>query len=753
VTDRVPDVPESLQRLARVPHLAIALDLDGTLIPFRATPQLTRVDGLALEILRALASAPGTCVAVVSGRPRDDLDRLLGECTDVWLAAEHGVWTRDASGWRALELKGAPPDAIERSLADIARASEGALVERKRWSVCLHYRNVAPSDQEGLVVEAMDAIDSWMREHDEYELLEGASVLEVRLKGAHKGRAIEWLRARTDPGARILALGDDVTDEDAFDALGPDDVAIAVGRPDHPTRAEIRLRSSEQVRAFLVWLARARTGPADAAELALSGAQPSARAIARDAELVVMSNRLPSEEGQDERTRRVGGLVSGVESALAAWRGIWLGWSGRQHEGEARLAIDEEASPPRAAFDLRAEWHALYYNGFANRALWPVLHGFIGRATFREADWVAYQRVNELFAEHAGRLAARNAAIWAHDYHLLLVGHALRARGHRGPIGHFLHVPFPPLDVIEIVPRVQQLIESMLSFDLLGFHTRRYADNFVHAASALTGAVVREEGLHWRGRTTRVGVFPLGVDIADFEPDEEARDGVLDPAELHAALRGPGDQKRTLVLGVDRLDYSKGIPERFDGFARMLELYPEWRGKVSLLQVAVPSRQDVPEYARQRREIETAVGRINGEHGEAHWVPVRYVYRSYARPSLARLYRAAAVGLVTPLRDGMNLVAKEYVAAQDSSDPGVLVLSRFAGAADELDAAILTNPYDREALANDLRSALAMPREERIARHERLRAVIGRNRPRDWAEAFLRELAWTRDARVGLSDA
>jgi trehalose 6-phosphate synthase len=274
----------------------------------------------------------------------------------------------------------------------------------------------------------------------------------------------------------------------------------------------------------------------------------------------------------------------------------------------------------------------------------------------------------------------------------------------------------------------------MLEYDLVGFHTRRYAANFTRCAEELLTASPVERGVRWRGREVRVGAFPLGIDAAPFEePDDDGGENEI--AALHEALCG-----MKLVLGVDRLDYTKGIVERLLAFGRFLELYPEWRGQVVFVQVAVPSRADVPEYAEQRRTIETLVGRINGEHGEAHWVPVRYVYRSYGRSQLARLYRTAHVGFVTPLRDGMNLVAKEYVAAQDAADPGVLLLSSFAGAADELEGAILTNPHDRDGMARDLARALAMPLPERVARHSPMIKTVRHNTPELWAAAFLDEL-------------
>ncbi|UJR80835.1 trehalose-phosphatase [Sandaracinus amylolyticus] len=727
--------PKLLETIARAPHVALILDLDGTLIPFAATPAQAIVDPPTRELVSGLAGTPGVSVAVVSGRKRDELDARLGDVAGVLLAAEHGAWRRDERGWAQLELHGADPAPIERTLRRLARPHEGALVERKTWSVTLHFRRVPESAREALIVEASDAIETWALHHPEYELLEGDQVLEVRHRGAHKGSAVEWVRGHVPPGTLFVALGDDRTDEDTFAALHDDDVAVLVGNADRPTRAKARLDDPRAVRSFLRTLLRARQEVDPSGELAFP--RPLPRGARDGTSLLVLSNRLPdapsAAAGESERARNVGGLVSGLAPALAARGGVWLGWSGGRRPGALELAVDETSSPVRASFDFHPEWHARFYNGFANRSLWPIFHGFPGRARYDESEWRAYVEVNDVFGEMATRLVSPGGTVWVHDYHLLLVAASMRARGHHGPLGLFLHIPFPALDLFETIPWSRALMDGMLAFDLVGFHTRRYAQSFVRCAEELARATATASGVRVDGREVRVGVFPLGIDAAPFEEIDAASEGEI--AELQVALRG-----RKLVLGVDRLDYTKGIVERLDAFGRMLELHPEWRGRVSMLQVAVPSRADVPEYAEQRRAIETLVGRINGEHGEAHWMPVRYVYRSYGRGQLAALYRAADVGYVTPLRDGMNLVAKEYVAAQDPTSPGVLLLSRFAGAADELEGAILTNPHDRDGMARDLVRALEMPVEERIARHAPMLERVRRSTPEVWADAFLREL-------------
>jgi trehalose 6-phosphate synthase len=301
----------------------------------------------------------------------------------------------------------------------------------------------------------------------------------------------------------------------------------------------------------------------------------------------------------------------------------------------------------------------------------------------------------------------------------------------------FQHIPFPGPDIFFLLPWAQALLEAMLAFDLIGFHTAGYVDNFLRCMASLPGARVDGNSVTHGDRVVRVGAFPLGIIPGEFqEPADAAASD-----EIAGLMRAIGPAR--MVLGVDRLDYTKGIPERIRAFGSMLEQFPEWRRKACFVQVSVPSRADVPEYAEQRSSVENIVGRINGEYAEADWVPIRYLYRSYGRSQLSELYRAADVGYVTPLRDGMNLVAKEYVAAQDPKRPGVLLLSRFAGAAEELRDALITNPWDAEGTARDLDRALRMSADERLRRHAKLLEVISKTTALTWAETFLAALAST----------
>jgi trehalose 6-phosphate synthase len=421
--------------------------------------------------------------------------------------------------------------------------------------------------------------------------------------------------------------------------------------------------------------------------------------------------------------------VSALEPALRTSEGVWLGWSGGEADGHRAVTIDDSALPVRASFEFPPGWREHYYGGFCNRALWPLFHGFPGRVRYRDEDWLAYVAANAEFAKHARDLVEPDGAVWMHDYHLLLAAQALRRRGFKGPLGLFLHIPFPQADLFDTLPWAAEILEAMLEFDMLGFHTQQWADNFRACARA-----------HGRGdRLPEIGVLPIGIDTEAFG----ALAGAIDQ-EITGLASTLGD--RRLILGVDRLDYSKGIPERLLAFERLLERAPEWRNKVSFVQVSVPSREEVPEYAELRERVEKLVGQINGRFGEADWVPVRYLYRSYDHHVLTQLYRLAAVALVTPLRDGLNLVAKEFVASQCPADPGVLVLSRFAGAAAELRDAILTNPFHPDGLACDIERALRMDIQERRSRHLKLVASLENKSPQRWAAAFLDRLESTRVA-------
>ena len=453
------------------------------------------------------------------------------------------------------------------------------------------------------------------------------------------------------------------------------------------------------------------------------------------ARLIVVSNRVavPSQDG----TGQAGGLAVAIRSLLERHPGIWFGWSGKvSSDGDSAARTIPRPGLSYVVMDLSEADYQEYYSGFANRVLWPILHYRLDLAEFSRRELHGYRRVNAQFATRLHELLRPDDIIWVHDYHLMPLAKMLRDRGHCNRIGFFLHVPFPPPEILTALPHHEWLIPTLSAYDLVGFQTQSDAANFAR----YLGNECRQ---HKRGeytfqtpeRTVRIGVFPIGIETAAFH--QLAKRSVRSPL-VRRVVQSLAD--RAMVIGVDRLDYSKGLPQRMDAFERFLEVYTDWRGKMTYLQITPKSRSQIQEYAQMERAIGAAAGRINGTYGEAAWTPIRYVNRAYSRTALAGLYRSARAALVTPLRDGMNLVAKEYIAAQDPENPGVLILSRFAGAAAECTAALLVNPYDPEAVATTIAQALAMPLEERRERQDALFSVISKNDVHTWGELFLAAL-------------
>ncbi|HYI30253.1 MAG TPA: trehalose-6-phosphate synthase, partial [Bradyrhizobium sp.] len=440
------------------------------------------------------------------------------------------------------------------------------------------------------------------------------------------------------------------------------------------------------------------------------------------ARIVVVSNRVavPSGDGG----ARAGGLEVAIRSYLKRHHGLWFGWSGRvASKAEVKTREVESGGVTYITTDLTRADYQEYYNGFANRMLWPILHYRLDLAEYSSVDLTGYMRVNDHFAECLHNVLKPDDIVWVHDYHLLPLAKALRDRGHRNRIGFFLHVPFPPPELITALTKHERLILSLCHYDLVGFQTDNDTENFARYLKDECRMPSRDRRTFIAGnRAVRLGAFPVGVETAEFE--RLARRTVRSSfvREVVDSLAG-----RAMIIGVDRLDYSKGIALRVKAFERFLADYPPWRGAVTYLQITPRSRSEIKEYSDMERHISETVGQVNGRYGEPSWTPIRYVNRPYSRSALAGLYRASRAALVTPLRDGMNLVAKEYTAAQDPEDPGVLILSRFAGAANECTTALLVNPYDAEAAANAIGQALSMPIEERRGRHAEMIKVLTEN--------------------------
>jgi trehalose 6-phosphate synthase len=380
--------------------------------------------------------------------------------------------------------------------------------------------------------------------------------------------------------------------------------------------------------------------------------------------------------------------------------------------------------------------HREFYLGFSNQVLWPIHHYRQDLARFTSEAAEGYRRVNARFADVLAPNLRRSDLIWVHDYHLIPLGAALRARGVGNEIGFFLHIPFPPPEVLTAVPEYDWLATSLLDYDLVGFQTAADHANFCRfVREILGGEMTSPDTLRVGGKDVRVGVFAAGIDVESFVAMAS------DPAARKRIQRTErNDKKRIYAIGVDRLDYSKGLPEKFHAFRRLLDSYPDGSKPATLIQVASPTRDDLHAYIDIRHELEALSGKINGAFGDFDWTPLRYIHRSVARETLAVHYRSSRIGLVTPLRDGMNLVAKEYIAAQDAADPGVLILSRFAGAAEDLAEALIVNPYDIDEVAHAMRRAIEMPKDERIERHGALMKRIRQHDACHWMGNFLRAL-------------
>ena len=452
------------------------------------------------------------------------------------------------------------------------------------------------------------------------------------------------------------------------------------------------------------------------------------------ARVVIVSNRVPV---PSSRAPQAGGLAVALKDALKDG-GIWVGWSGElTRETTDEVKVQHAAKIDYVTIDMSREDYRRYYVGFANSTLWPLLHFQPGLLEFNRAFLDTYLDVNGRFAKALLSVIEPDDLVWVHDYHLIPLAYALRGLGAKNRIGFFLHVPFVPASLFSLLPKAESLLRMFCAYDVVGFQTRQHLHDFEDCLATLLN-LKREPGkpVTLADHGMLPVSTPIGIDARGFA--RQAKKAAQSRAAHRMAESLAG---RTLIIGVDRLDYSKGLPNRFEAFGRLLDRFPEHHLKVSYLQVAARSREDVVEYQRLKRELDRLAGEINGRHAEFDWVPLRYMTRAVARASLAGFYRIARVALVTPLHDGMNLVAKEYIAAQDPEDPGVLVLSRFAGAAEELSDAIIVNPLDSDEVAEALHFALNMSRAERKSRYEKLFELVCHTTAGSYCRDFLAALS------------
>src|SRR4051812_11579290 len=460
--------------------------------------------------------------------------------------------------------------------------------------------------------------------------------------------------------------------------------------------------------------------------------------------LVVVSNRVA-----DPRRTAAGGLAVALGEVLNNSGGLWFGWSGKLVEEpagtETPVKVHQAGRVALATMDLTRPDYEAFYVGYSNGVLWPVFHYRLDLADFDAGYIEGYRRVNQLFARQLLPMLQPDDIIWVQDYHLIPLAAELRALGCQQRIGFFLHIPLPPPLILAAIPGHDWLVKGLCAYDLVGFQSKADLEHFSDTIQSEAHAQDLGEG-RWRvfNRTLQAGAFPIGIDVQEFNQLTQGADAV----DMYERMRREYS-RRKLLVGVDRLDYSKGLPQRLRAFRELLAKYPDTRNSATLIQIASPSREDVSAYTDILHELESLCGSINGNYGELDWMPVRYMHRTVARSRLPGLYRASRVALVTPLRDGMNLVAKEYIAAQDPEDPGVLVLSRFAGAAEQLKEALLVNPYDTEGTAAAFHLALQMPLEERLERHRALLNTIQRTDVHWWCDSFLHLLGQTEAEESG----
>lgn len=455
--------------------------------------------------------------------------------------------------------------------------------------------------------------------------------------------------------------------------------------------------------------------------------------------LIIVSNRLPisviKREGRFAYHSSVGGLATGLGSFYKSYESIWTGWPGinserlnQEEKEEICKKLNAENCHP--VFLSRAQVENYYY-GFSNKTIWPLFHYFTQRTSYGQKLWNAYKRVNEAFCDAVLEVAGCGDTVWVHDYHLMLLPKLVRKRLPHSTIGFFLHIPFPSFELFRLLPWRKEILEGLLGADLVGFHTYDYVQHFLHSVRGLLGYESSFHQIRAYNFLANADAFPMGIDYDRFA-------GTVDALETQKGIRKIRKKvgKRKIILSIDRLDYTKGIPQRLEAFDMFLEKNPKYKGKVTLILLAVPSRTQVVHYRVLKQLVDELIGRINGKYGTIDWMPVWYLYRSLPFHNLIALYRAAHVALVTPLRDGMNLIAKEFIATKDDGK-GVLVLSELAGAAKELGEALIVNPNNRGEIADAIKEALEMPEEEQIERNLAMQARLRRYDVKRWAVDFM----------------
>jgi len=731
--------------LLAAPRKLLMLDYDGTLAPFTAD-RTKAVPYLGVrKLLEDLTRSPGWRVVIVSGRPTADVATLLG--------LEHAVEIFGCHGGERLELSGvhtrieleAP---LDKALKDARFWAEGQglgeQLESKHGCLALHVRGMTPQQASETAMEA-SRVFGLIAANAGAEVLLFDGGVELRSAAFNKGQVVERLLAEETAAHgenfAVAYLGDDLTDEDAFQALEGRGLSLLVSRKHKPSHAKHLLRPPGDMLEFLQSCLVSGNTFKDA---------PRADTQEGDTQqmpgrLIVVSNRLPVtlvREGEEWTVKAgAGGLVTALAPVLRDRGGLWVGSSGQKGEGDPTApfaAFSKEAGYDLLPIELTEAEHRNYYEGFSNEIIWPLFHDFQTRCSFMPEYWMSYLDVNKKFARTVAENSRWDDYVWIHDYHLMHVAHSLKELHAVRRCGFFLHIPFPAPDIFLKLPWRKQILQALLEHELVGFQTLGDRRNFVRCLHVLfprtevwgRGSVITA-GVE--GRSVRIGTFPISIDYAAFAKLAAKRETAKAASKIREAFKD-----RKILLGVDRLDYSKGVPQRLEAVRNALTRYPELRGRINYIQVLVPSREGVSEYQELKNEIERLVTQINGEFTVPGWVPIHHLYRNLSRPELVAYYRASDIALVTALRDGMNLVAKEYCAS-NVNETGALILSEFAGAAAQFQrlGAFLVNPYDTQEVADALNAACQLPVLERKMRMHKLRENVRRNNISGWVDSFL----------------
>lgn len=714
------------------------LDYDGTLAPFSVERDKAFPYEGVREAIEDIIENTRTRVVIVSGRPVDDLIPLLGLDASLEIFGSHG-WERiRANGDRQIfPLNPEAKTAIDDARLWIKQNNLESRSELKPASVTLHWRGMTRAEEHRLHEAAVEAWTPYTRVKD-IDLCPFDGGIELRALGLDKGDAVRLVLEEAGPRGVAAYLGDDLTDEDAFAALARQGLSVLVRPEKRETRADLWLAPPEELLQFLKNWKKITSGV-----FRTLPKNFTSKENAKTQRLMVVSNRLPVRMSKEasgwEISPSPGGLVTALTPILQRNHGTWIGWIGTESDEDVDLALEQTSVDfpyQLKSVPLTDEDVDLYYRGFSNETLWPLFHDLLGYCKFEKENWEKYCEINERFADKIIESAGPHDVIWVHDYQLCLVGSYLKKKGFPNRVIFFLHIPFPSSDLFRRLPWRLELTDALTSYDTLGFHTLQDRQNFVNTVCWMYDDVgVREREsittLFLDGRRIRVGNWPISIDFEEFYNHAQSEEVAKESWLFHEHF-----EERKIIFGLDRLDYTKGIPERFEAFARFLEKYPEMHETVCLYQCVVPSRTHVPDYQDLKERIEMLVGRINGRYSKAGWVPIHYAYGSLTRCELLGRYHACELALITPLRDGMNLVCKEYISSC-VDDRGVLILSEFAGAAEQLAVgALMVNPYDVEKTADTIYQALTMSGEERKKRIQQLREIIREHDVHRWVRSI-----------------